>query len=69
MTPEEFRQAVLAEDGVSISAGLRSYHCKPGERTPMIVRLNLSDVPGNQRDKVLMAIEKIIEEAKRTASD
>ena len=69
MTEEEFYQAALKEDGQPISAGMRDYHCKPGERTPMIVRLNLSDVPGSQRDQLLMRIEEIIEEAKRATTD
>ena len=69
MTDDDFYQAALKEDGQPISAGMREYHCKPGELTPMIVRLNLSDVPGSQRDKVLMAIERIIEEAKQVQDE
>lgn len=64
MTAEEYRKWELEEDGMPISAGMRPYHCGPGEFKPMVVRLDMGDIPGSQRDYVLMAIERILAEAK-----
>jgi hypothetical protein len=67
-TPEErWRQAMLAEDGMPISAGARWSHVRASIESGRSIHVNLSAVPEAKRQAVIAEIRELVKRASELA--
>jgi hypothetical protein len=67
-TPDLFRQAAEAENGMPISAGARVAHVRAAVQAGRALYIDLSAVPEDQRATLIDQINQLVGRASKTTS-